>query len=35
MRAHTWEDPEINKIWTQNQAKQDDWPKETRKKCPI
>ena len=32
---HTWEDPEINHIWTQNQAKQDDWPKETRKKCPI
>ena len=29
------EDPEINQIQTQNQVKQDDWPKETRKKCPI
>ena len=22
-------------IQTQKQAKQDDWPKETQKKCPI
>ena len=35
MRMHTWEDPEINQIQTQNQAKQDDWSKETQKKCPI
>ena len=33
--THTGEDPEINQIRTQNQAKQDDWSKETRKKCPI
>ena len=26
MCKHTWENPEINQIWTQNQAKQDDWP---------
>ena len=26
---------EINQIWTQSQAKQSDWPKETWKKCPI
>ena len=32
---HTGEDPEIYQIQTQNQAKQDDWPKETWKKCPI
>ena len=31
----TWEDPEMYQIWTQNQANQNDWPKETRKKCPI
>ena len=35
MRTHTGEDPEIYQIRTQNQAKQDDWSKETRKKCPI
>ena len=29
------EDPEKNPIQTQNQEKQDDWPKETQKKCPI
>ena len=33
--AHTWEDPEMYQIWTQNQTKQDDWSKETQKKCPI
>ena len=32
---HSWEDPEIYQIQTQNQAKQDDWPKETQKKCPT
>ena len=30
-----WEDAEINQIWTQNQAKQDDWSKETEKECSI
>ena len=35
MHAHTWEDPEIKQIRTQNETKQDDWPKETWKKCPI
>ena len=30
-----WEDPEIYQIWTRNQAKQDDWLKETQKKCPV
>ena len=30
-----WEDPEIYQIWTLNQANQNDWPKKTRKKCPI
>ena len=34
MRTHTREDPEINQIWTQSQAKQGDWPEETQKKCP-
>ena len=29
------EDPEIYQMWTVNQANQNDWPKETRKKCPI
>ena len=33
--SRAWEDPKINQVWTQNQAKQDDWPKETRKMCPI
>ena len=32
---HTWEDPEINHICAQSQAKQNDWSKETQKKCPI
>ena len=32
---HTWEDPEIYQIWTLNQANQNDWPKETQKKCPM
>ena len=31
----TWENPEIYQIETVNQANQDDWPKETWKKCPI
>jgi len=35
MRVHTWEDLEINPIWTQKQAKQDDWPRETWMKCLI
>ena len=35
MREHTWEDPEIQQIWTVNQANQNDWSKETRKKCLI
>ena len=35
MHTNTGEDPEINQIWTQNEAKQDDWSKETRKKRPI
>ena len=30
-----WKDPEINQIQTQNQGKQDEWPKETQKKYPI
>ena len=33
--CRAWEDPKINQVWTQNQAKQDDWSKETRKKCPV
>ena len=28
-------EPEMYQIWTQNQTKQDDWSKETEKKCPI
>ena len=35
MCTHTGEDPKIYPIQTQNQAKQDDWPEETQKKCPI
>ena len=35
MPAHTWEDPEIYQVWTENQAKQNYWPKETQKKYPI
>ena len=35
MHAHTWEDPEIYRIGTLNQATQNDWPKETRKKYSI
>ena len=34
MHTHTGEDPERNQKQTQNQAKQDDWSKETCKKCP-
>ena len=30
--AHTWEDPEIHKIWIMDQANQDDWPKDNQKK---
>ena len=33
--THKWENPEINQMQTQKQAKQNDWPKETWKKCPI
>lgn len=32
--ACTQEDPEINQILTQNQAKQDDWPKEIPEEMP-
>ena len=28
-------DPEVHQIWTVNQASQNNWPKETWKKCPI
>ena len=32
---YTWKDPEIYQIGTMNQTSQNDWPKETWKKCPI
>ena len=32
---HTWEDPETDQVWTVNQANQNDWPQETRKKGPV
>ena len=35
IHMHTWEDPEINQIQTQNQRNENDWPKETQKKCSI
>ena len=35
MCAQTWKDPEINQIRNQNQANQDNWPKETWKNCCI
>ena len=35
MNAHTWKVLEIYQIWTVNQENQNDWPKETRKKCSI
>ena len=35
MHAHTWENPEVYQIRTLKQANQNDWPKETWKKCPI
>ena len=35
MRVHTWEDLEIYHLRTVNQASQNDWPKETQKKCPM
>jgi len=28
------EDPDLNQIWTQSQAKQEDWLEEPQKKCP-
>ena len=31
----THEDPAIYLMWTVNQANRNDWPKDTRKKCPI
>ena len=34
MHTRTWEDPVINQTQTQNQAKQNDGPKETQKKMP-
>ena len=33
--GHAWEDPEIYQIWAVNQTNQNDWPKESWKKCPI
>ena len=33
--VHMWEEPEIDQVWTENQANQNDWPKKTRKKCPV
>ena len=33
--GHAREDPEIYQIWAVNQTNQNDWPKESRKKCPI
>ena len=35
-RTHTYtqEDPKTNQIRAQNQANQNDWPKETWKRCP-
>ena len=33
--AHTWEEPEIYQIQTQNQANLSDWPEETLRKYPI
>ena len=35
MGVHAREGPEIYQIQTVNQAHQNDWPKETRKKYPI
>ena len=35
MCTHTQEDSEIYQMWTQSQANQNDWPKETWKKWPI
>lgn len=32
---HTWEDTETYQTQTQNQAKQNDWPKDIGKKCPY
>ena len=32
--THTGEDPELNQIQTQNQAKQDDWAKENLEETP-
>ena len=32
--VHTWENPEIYKIRTLNQADQNDWPKEARRNAP-
>ena len=33
--VHMWYDPEIDQIWILNQVNQNDWPKETWKKCLI
>lgn len=35
MHVHTWVDPEIYQIWAVNRANQNDWPKESWKKCLI
>ena len=32
--THTREDPELNQIQTQDQAKQDDWPEENLEEMP-
>ena len=34
MHVHIGDEPEIYQIQTQNQANQNDWPKEAWKKCP-
>ena len=34
MQVPTWGDPKINQVRTVKQANHNDWPKETRKKCP-
>ena len=35
MHVYTWKDPEINQMWTVNQANQNNGSKENQKKCPI
>lgn len=33
--VRTREDPETEQVWTVNQATQNDWPQEARKKGPL